>query len=107
MNSVLRVILGFATACVIVLTLKFAHLGYTRITNPIEQNIERVTFENTQSYVDGKRQEALKYYNEYRDASMEEKLAIEQTVKMAFGTFDEGKLNEPLRGFVFDCKYNR
>lgn len=70
-----------------------------------KENAKREVFEQTQSYVEGKRQEALKFYKEHKAAELEDKAAIEEMVSHSFANFDEQKLNEPLRSFVYNCKY--
>lgn len=70
-----------------------------------KENAKREVFEQTQSYVEGKRQEALKFYKEYKNADIAERPAIEEMVSHSFANFDEQKLTEPLRSFVYNCKY--
>lgn len=71
-----------------------------------KQDIQRKVFENTQSYIEGKRQEALKHYQEYNKADEDGKRAIKAIVSQSFANFDENKLNGQLRQFVIDCKYH-
>lgn len=80
---------------------------YTSTVEKAQQNAEREVFEETQSYVEGKRQEASKYFLEYRRAEDEvEKKAIAATVRNSFANFEEEKLNSPeLENFVYNCKY--
>lgn len=75
---------------------------------PKYENVRRETFENTQSYVEGKRQDLVKYRLEYKRAkSAEEKEAIKQTIISQFSNFDESKIEEPeLRGFLHEMKYS-
>ena len=70
-----------------------------------KENAKREVFEQTQSYVEGKRQEALKFYQEYQAASYDDKQTIEKMVSLSFANFDETKLESPLREFVYNCKY--
>lgn len=79
----------------------------TKTVEKAQKDAEREVFEETQSYVEAKRQEALKFYQEYQKADHSEKLGIKQMVSHSFANFDEEKLNEPLRSFVRDCKYNQ
>lgn len=78
----------------------------TKTIRKAQKNAEREVFEQTQSFVEGKRQEALKFYKEYKEADVEGKLAIKQMVSHSFANFDELLLKEPLLTFVYDCKYN-
>ncbi len=77
----------------------------TKTIGKAQQNAERVVFEETQGYVEGKRQEALKLYKEYRNATDEEKASIKEIVSLSFANFDEKKLSSKLQKFVSDCKY--
>ena len=73
---------------------------------PKQENIDREVFENTQSYVEGKRQEAIKYRLEYMKCSDEiEKEAIRMTIVQSFANFDESKLEPELQSFIKDMKY--
>jgi hypothetical protein len=71
------------------------------------QNAEREVFEETQSYVHGKRQEALKYYNEWQESDAEGREIIENQVANVFAYFDEENLTGEVKTFVSNCKYNR
>lgn len=80
-------------------------VGYTKTVGKAQQNANREVFEQTQSYVEGKRQEALKYYREYLKADEDGKKAIEELVAHSFANMDETKLEEPIQTFVHNCKY--
>jgi len=72
-----------------------------------KQNAQREVFEETQSYVEGKRQEALKLYKEYNQATdQDSKNAICYLVSQSFANFDDDKLDGKVRAFVENCKYN-
>ena len=78
----------------------------TKTIGKAKQNAETTVFYETQSFVSGKKQEALKLYQEYNNATDDsEREAIRNIVSMSFAEFDESKLNEPIAGFVSDCKY--
>ena len=54
------------------------------------QNSERVVYEETNSFVKGKRQEAIKAYKEWLlTEDPQEKRAIEVTLSMSLADFDE------------------
>lgn len=78
----------------------------TRTIGKAQQNAQREVFEETQSYVFARRQEALKFYKEYQSADVDEKTAIEMMVSHSFADFDEAKLEGRVRDFVEKCKYN-
>jgi hypothetical protein len=73
-----------------------------------KENVRREVFEQTQSYVQGKKQDLVKYHHEWMKAPADEKAAIESTVRMAFAEFDESKfIDTPeLYNFLKKCKYN-
>ena len=71
-----------------------------------QQNARREVFENTQSYVEGKRQELIKLHHEWNKASADDKIAIESTIRMNFANFDESKIEQPdLYSFLKTIKY--
>ncbi len=72
-----------------------------------KENARREVFEQTQSYVEGKRQELIKLHHEWNKATSEDKLAIEATIRMSFANFDESKLVDfpELYGFLKTIKY--
>lgn len=79
----------------------------TKTIGKAQQNAERTVFEETQSYVEGKRQEALKLYKEYKMCKDEEsKEALKMIVSQSFANFDENKLSDELNTFIYQCKYN-
>jgi hypothetical protein len=73
---------------------------------PKRENVKRTIFENTQSYVEGKRQDALKYRLEYlKEKDPVAKEAIRMTIVQSFANFDESKLEPELASFIHDMKY--
>ncbi len=71
-----------------------------------QKDAERKVFEQTQSYVFGKKQEALKLYKEWTQAeTQEDKDAIKELVFISFAEFDENKLDGKLKVFIYNCKY--
>lgn len=71
-----------------------------------KENARREVFENTQSYVEGKRQELIKLHHEWNKASADDKIAIEATIRMNFANFDESKIEQPeLYSFLKTIKY--
>ncbi len=109
MKDGLKVIGGFVLLIGILIGLSYAFgwigVHQTKTIGKAQQNAERTVFEGTQSYVEGKRQEALKCYKEYQSATEEEKESIKEIVSLSFANFDEKKLPSKLRKFVEDCKY--
>lgn len=79
---------------------------YTGTVGKAQQDVERVVFENTQSYVEGKRQEAVKYRLEYMQADSSSRQAIKMMIVQSFANFDESKLSPELQEFIRGMKYN-
>jgi hypothetical protein len=78
----------------------------TRFWGVRKANAQREVFENTQSYVEGKRQELIKLHHEWSKASADDKIAIEATIRMNFANFDESKIEQPeLYSFLKTIKY--
>jgi len=70
-----------------------------------KENARREVYEQTQSYVEGKRQELTKYRLEYqRTKDITEKEAIRQTILQSFANFDENKLPSDLLDFLHQMK---
>jgi hypothetical protein len=70
------------------------------------QNADRRVFEETQSYVEGKRQEAVKLFKEYNTASDPgEKKALCQVASHTFANFNTEHLRGPVRAFIESCRY--
>ena len=78
----------------------------TRFWGVRKANAQREVFENTQSYVEGKRQELNKLHHEWNKANADDKIAIEATIRMNFANFDESKIQQPeLYSFLKTIKY--
>jgi len=68
---------------------------------PKYENVRREVFENTQSYVEGKRQEVVKYKLEYELAETDkEKMAIKYTILQTTANLDLNLLPVQLQSFV-------
>lgn len=72
---------------------------------PKYENAKRQTFENTQSYVEGKREDLAKYHHEWAvDSSAENRRAIEALVRQQFANFDRSKVEDPeLSAWLGEC----
>ena len=108
-NWIISVLIGiFSIAILIGLSYASGWIGVhqTATIGKASENAKREVFEQTQSYVEGKRQAALKYYKEYQKASESQKNGIANIVLLEFANFDEEKyLNGELLKFIKDCKY--
>ena len=80
-------------------------LLHMKVFEPKRQDIQREIFENTQSYVEGKRQEAMKMYREWGSAPLDEKAALEKMAGHTFANVEDDIFEEPLRTWVHNCKY--
>lgn len=93
--TTLAIILGIAT-----LTFGLNYLGLInyQFFAPKYENARREVFENTQSYVEGKRQDLVKYHYEFiRSKSTQDKEAIRMVIIQSFANFDLTKLSPELR----------
>ena len=109
MKDGLKVFFGFLAFIVLLLALSlgFGWFGVfqTKTVGKAQQNAERTVFEETQSYVEGKRQELQKDYHEWLNAKPEDKLALESVIRSSFANFDEEKyLTGDLYGFLKKIK---
>lgn len=87
--------------------LGYTDVFYTKTVGKAQQNANREVFEQTQSYVEGKRQELIKLHHEWVQASDEDKKPIEGLIRQSFANFDENKIVEPdLYDFLKRVKYN-
>jgi hypothetical protein len=73
----------------------YLNVGYTKTVGKAQQNANREVFEQTQSYVEGKRQDLTKNYVEWKKANDADKKTIEFYVQHTFANFDKTKLNDP------------
>ena len=81
-------ILGFFALIVLVNEFEIAGLKFWGVR---KENVRREIFEQTQSYVEGHRQDLIKYHHEWMNASAEDKIAIEFTIRQSFSQFSEDK----------------
>jgi flagellin-like protein len=99
-------IIGLVVLIAVIFVLGYTGVFFTKTVGKAQQNANREVFEQTQSYVEGKRQEAVKYYKEWLQAKdVESKKTIESLVSHSFANFDETKLDGQLQTFVYNCKY--
>ncbi len=81
-------------------------VGYTKTVGKAQQNAERTVFEESQSYVEGKRQEVTKLRHEYLIAKdKDEKEAIKATLRSSLANFDKSKLDYDLKAFIDSTTY--
>lgn len=75
---------------------------YTKTIGKEKENARREVFEQTQSFVEGKRQELTKYRLEYmRSKNEQERAAIKSTIVNSFANFNsEEQLSPELQLFL-------
>lgn len=88
MKKVLYAIVGLITLFALVFGLNYFGLVSFRFFAPKYENAKREVFENTQSFVEGKRQSLTKHYNEWRKSNDDAKSAIRMVVMQEFANFD-------------------
>lgn len=85
----------------------FVGVFKTKTVGKAQENAKREVFEQTQSYVEGKRQAALKYYKEYQQCEESQKQGLKNIISQDFANFDEEKyLTGEVKRFISMCKYN-
>ena len=104
--AVIGAVVG-AIVLMMILSLTFGWfgVGYTKTVGKAQQNAERTVFEETQSYVEGKRQEVTKYRYEYlKTKDKDERAAIRATLRSSLANFDLNKLSSDDYSFVQELK---
>ena len=100
---------GIAILCIVILfALIFAANEFEifgiKFWGVRKADANREVFENTQSYVEGKRQDLSRYHHEWNEAKdIQDKTAIEHLVREQFSSFPEDKIyNSELRSWLHD-----
>jgi hypothetical protein len=109
MKQVFAVIGIFVGFLAVLIGLNFffgwVNVGYTKTVGKAQQNAERTVFEETQSYVEGKRQFLNKEREEYRrEKDPQAKEAIRQSILHEMANFDLDKLSNDDYAFVKELK---
>ena len=105
MKKTLTILIVIILASAGLFSLQYLGLLNYKFFEPKYENARRQVFENTQSYVEGKRQEILKYKLEYsRAKTKEEKEAIRYTILQTTANLDLNLLSPDLRYFVLDLR---
>ncbi len=80
---------------------------FTKTVGKAQQNANREVFEQTQSFVEAKRQELVKYRLEYMQAkTAQDSTAIKTMLLQDFANFDVSKLEPDQREFLDRLKNN-
>jgi hypothetical protein len=87
-------LLAIIVSIVLAFSLEMFGLQWDMFFKQRHQNVERKTFEATQSYVQGGVQDLARYYEEYQKASEPtNKEIIRQVIIMRFAQFDANKID--------------
>lgn len=81
-------------------------LGYKAFFAPKNAAIDRLVFEETQSFVHGKIQDLAKYKREYNELkSLNDQAALRAIINQQFAQFDKSKVQDPaLRSFLVSMR---
>lgn len=101
--AIIGIIAVVAVIAVLSLGGRLLNLKTEQYFAPKEENLRREVYENTASYVGGKKQELSKLMLEYKRAEGEDKDAIAATVRIQFADFDKKKLEVELVDFITEC----
>jgi len=105
-HIILLSILTLALIVVLSFAMGWTDVFYTKTVGKAKQNANREVFEQTQSFIEGKRQELVKLHHEWMMANDQDKKTIEAVVRQSFANFDEKKIEQPeLYAFLKQCKY--
>lgn len=108
MKTIFKVLWSMLLAIILLVVLVWIFFGgsylnilHYKIFTPLKEEVRRTTFENTQSYVEGKRQDLSNYYLQYKRAETDkEKKAIEFVVRQQFANFNQDILNDDMKTFL-------
>jgi hypothetical protein len=90
---------------VLAFTLELGGLQWDMFFKPRHANVERKTYEQSQSYVQGMTKELAKHFDEYQNADAADRIIIEQTIKHSFADFDETTIRSAgLRNFLIQTR---
>ena len=106
-KTIVAIIFSALALWVVIFLLQFAWLKNFEFFAPRFKNVERQVFENTQSYVEWKRQELNKYMFEYSTTKDEDvKSSIRTMLIHSFSNFDKTKLDYSQQIFLQQLNLN-
>lgn len=88
MKKLMGVIIVITLFITIIFGLQYLNLMNFKFFAPKYENVKREVYENTQSYVEAKRQAITKYYNEWRKGDEADKDALRTIVLQDFANFN-------------------
>lgn len=105
MRTVLAILGGIIGLILLTFILSEAGLIHYQFFAPKYEDARRKTFENTQSYVQGKIQDLSSYKLQFDKAKEPaDKEAIKSVVSTQFANFDIDKCPDGLKPFLTDCR---
>lgn len=105
-------LLGVVIIVGLVWGISYLTVGYNKTAGKAleksRRNVDTEVFYESQSFIDGKKRDALARYNEYKELGSDaERREMKNIIKLEFANFDEEEhLTEPLKSFIHDAKYN-
>lgn len=88
MKRFAKIVLGILVFLLLIFGANELEIFGTRFWGVRKADAKREVFEQSQSYVEGKRQELVKYHHEWMLADDKDKKAIESTIRLAFANFE-------------------
>jgi hypothetical protein len=95
MKIALSVIAGIIVVFGLVFLIGYTNVFYTHTVGKAQQNANREVFEQTQSYIEGKRQELVKLHHEWVKSDADGKKDIEATIRVSFANFNQDNIIDP------------
>jgi len=105
MKNVLIILVVLLVGLGVIFGVSYFGLFQYKFFAPKYEKARREVFENTQSYVEGKRQEIIKYKLEYDLADTEQdKNALKYTILQTTANLDLDLLEDDLKDFVLELR---
>jgi hypothetical protein len=105
MKIALSIIGGILAVILLVFGLSYVGLIHYQFFAPKYENARRKTFEQTQSYVQGKIQDLSNYKLQYQQAKdTDSKEAIKATIRTQFANFDMTACPDELKPFLQEMR---
>lgn len=95
MSTVGKILLGIVLFIVMIFAINQFEIFGIKFWGTQRENARREVFENSQSYVEGKRQELSKFHHEWVNADADSKITIEYTIRQNFANFDRTYITDP------------
>jgi UDP-3-O-acyl-N-acetylglucosamine deacetylase len=86
-----QIVLGIVAFFALIVLVNEFQIAGIKFWGVRKANADREVFEQTQSYVESHRQNLIKYHHEWVNATPDDKIAIEFTIRHEFSQFSEDK----------------